>query len=90
MRTKLPLALLTTLVAVALAAGMAYAADPSEEMPQMVDVDGSIYYSSGAHADNCTPVTVELHSLSGELKYSRELCTGNTSRPTRNTRTHTC
>jgi|GEM_PF-4805567 len=76
MSKKLPLALLAVLFVAALASGIAYAAEPSEGPPQMVDVDGSIYYTGGMPAENCTPITVELRSSSGELKYSRELCTG--------------
>ncbi|MEM5814317.1 MAG: hypothetical protein QXD77_00695 [Candidatus Aenigmatarchaeota archaeon] len=74
MAKKTLVAALTTLLAVALAAGAANAAD--EGPPGIINVDGAVYYTGGVPVDACTPVTVELRSPTGEIKQKKELCTG--------------
>lgn len=58
-----------------LAAGTTYAVTPSSP-PSQIEVEGSVYYVDGAPAGNCTPVSIQLYSKSGELVRTEETCTG--------------
>jgi len=75
MARKKLVAALTIVLAAALAAGMAYAAVVGGP-PEVISVDGAVYYADGAPAEKCTTVITELYSSAGELKYRDERCTG--------------